>query len=129
MSRTQRFRKESRLRKRRQFLFIQDRGLKVHSDLLLALALDNRGGKTRLGLTVSSKVGNAVARNRVRRHLREWFRKEQAQWPTGLDVVVIAKVPAATATSVALGASMAKLGHELKKRRAAVPLKAESPRG
>lgn len=93
----------------------------MHSELLFALALDNHASHTRVGLTVSSKVGGAVVRNRVRRHLREWYRREGKAWPPGLDVVVIAKNAAAQASGRDLAASMVKLGLELKKRRAAVP--------
>jgi ribonuclease P protein component len=50
----------------------------------------------RLGLVVSKKVGNSVARNRVKRMLREAFRTLMGD--TGIDIVVIARPPAAEAT-------------------------------
>lgn len=46
---------------------------------------------TRLGLSVSRKVGGAVARNRVKRLLREAFRAERAGLPAGLDLVLVAR--------------------------------------
>jgi ribonuclease P protein component len=51
---------------------------------------------TRVGYTVSRKVGNAVARNRVKRWLREAVRVVP-QWPDGVDVVLVARADAATA--------------------------------
>lgn len=45
----------------------------------------------RLGMVVSRKVGNAVARNRVKRLLREAFRATDSLFREGLDVVVIAR--------------------------------------
>ena len=48
----------------------------------------------RLGITASRRVGNAVERNRVKRRVREWFRRERASWTAPLDVLVIARRPA-----------------------------------
>jgi len=50
---------------------------------------------TRVGLTVSRKVGNAVIRNRVKRWLREAIRQQSALVPQGFDAVVIAHPQAA----------------------------------
>ncbi len=44
-----------------------------------------------MGVTVSRKVGKAVVRNRVKRLCREAFRRNAAQLPDGLDVVLIAR--------------------------------------
>jgi ribonuclease P protein component len=46
---------------------------------------------TRLGLSVSRKVGSAVVRNRVKRLLREAFRTSASALPPGLDLVVVAR--------------------------------------
>ena len=49
----------------------------------------------RLGVTVSRKVGNAVVRNRVKRRIREWFRRGRGELGSGVDVVVIGRASAA----------------------------------
>jgi ribonuclease P protein component len=45
----------------------------------------------RLGITVTKKVGNAVVRNRLKRLIREFFRRNKDLFPAGHDVVVMAK--------------------------------------
>lgn len=85
------FPKSLRLTTRRQFLKVQERGVKVSADPLLGAALKNELGVTRLGITVSSKVGNAVVRSRIRRRLREVFRKRRGELPVGIDLVLIAR--------------------------------------
>jgi len=87
----ERFPKALRILKRREFLDVQHKGTKVSAGPLMGLALKNGRDVTRLGLTVSSKVGNAVVRGRIRRQLRELFRKRRDQLPRGLDVVLIAR--------------------------------------
>jgi ribonuclease P protein component len=50
---------------------------------------------SRLGVTVSRKVGGAVVRNRVKRRIREWFRVRRASLGGGRDWVVIGRATAA----------------------------------
>jgi ribonuclease P protein component len=52
---------------------------------------------TRLGITVTRKIGNAVARNRIKRLVREVFRLNRTRLPEGLDLVWVAKQQAAQA--------------------------------
>ncbi|MDA1191518.1 MAG: ribonuclease P protein component [Candidatus Poribacteria bacterium] len=49
----------------------------------------------RLGLTVTKKIGNSVVRNRIKRIVREALRLEADQMRNDLDIVVIARNPAA----------------------------------
>lgn len=62
----------------------------------LALYVRRNGmGKNRLGITVSTKLGHAVVRNRVRRRLREIYRLHEGELLAGIDLVVVARVRSA----------------------------------
>jgi ribonuclease P protein component len=56
---------------------------------LVAYALRNNKGVTRLGVSVGKRCGGSVARTRVRRLLREAFRRARGQFPGGYDVVLV----------------------------------------
>jgi ribonuclease P protein component len=88
----ERFGPERRVKKRKDFLRIQDRGNKVRSrHLLLSVAPRAAGGNSRLGITVTKKIDKlAVVRNRLKRRLRELFRKNRHQVAEGFDLVAIA---------------------------------------
>lgn len=70
-----------------EFVRVYDNGYSVRRGPLLVHALGSRA-TTRLGLSVSRKVGNAVIRNRVKRRLRDAFRRLQHDLPAGYDLVV-----------------------------------------
>ncbi len=91
------FSKEERLRKRREFLGVYERGDKIQSTYFVLYMLENGRSHHRLGITVSRKIGRAVVRNRIKRRLREIFRtNKQAIFPH-CDLVVNAKRAAARA--------------------------------
>ena len=81
---------------------------------LVALALPQGGAATRIGLTVSSKVGGAVVRSRLRRHLRELFRKRRSELPVGIDLVLIARASAAESDYDSLGRAFDAIARKLR---------------
>jgi ribonuclease P protein component len=88
----ERFPKSARLRRRGEFLRVQDGGRKFHTDsFLVFVSQQTAPGPTRVGVTASRKLGGAVQRNRVKRLVREAFRRHTLLFPAGLDVVFIAK--------------------------------------
>lgn len=94
--RTGRFTRADRLLHSREFQHVTRQGRRAASDAFVVLvALDSTGGRPRLGVTVSRRVGNAVVRNRVKRRIREWFRRERERLPAGAEVLVIARKEAA----------------------------------
>ncbi|MGK0359931.1 MAG: ribonuclease P protein component [Bradymonadia bacterium] len=84
-----RFPKDHRLRQRREFLAVQRGGRRVTTPHFVVYGRRNGGRPTRLGITVSRKVGRAHTRNRIKRLLREAFRRQD--WPAGMDVVFVAR--------------------------------------
>jgi ribonuclease P protein component len=80
-----------RLTTRRQFLAVRARGRRVSSSSFTLVGMRNELDTSRLGLTVSRKVGGSVQRNRVKRMLREVFRYNRAALTPHLDLVVLAK--------------------------------------
>lgn len=100
-----------RLKKRRDFLRVQNGGRKHQMRHFLVFVAPRPqppsapdGGASdvglrpeseplpsRLGITVTRKVGKAVTRNRIKRLVREVFRRERHRLASGLDVVWVAK--------------------------------------
>ncbi|MDG2049623.1 MAG: ribonuclease P protein component [Myxococcota bacterium] len=58
---------------------------------------------TRIGISASRRVGNAVARNRIKRRIREWYRTHKPKIPKGKDYVFIVRKPAAVMSSAEIG--------------------------
>ena len=82
------FPKSARLR--RQGEFDRTFASKVYAadGVLVVNASASATGRTRLGLSVSKKVGNAVVRNHWKRLIREAFRQQRNQLPTNIDLIV-----------------------------------------
>lgn len=88
---SQSFPKRVRLRRRVEFLRLQHEGRRQHTGHFVVLKASAAKGWSRVGITVSSRVGNAVVRNRVKRLVREVARRLGQDSDPPMDVVVIAK--------------------------------------
>jgi len=84
------FPKAARLRRRREYLALGRTGRRSQTAHFIVIA-HPRDGTTRLGVTVSRKVGGAVTRNRVKRRVREVFRQHPQRLLANHDLLVIAK--------------------------------------
>lgn len=87
--------RDQRVRKRSEYLAIQEGGRRVTADCLLFVFAPraDAAAPARLGITASRRIGGAVQRNRAKRLIRESFRQLQAQVPDALDIVVVVRKP------------------------------------
>lgn len=83
------FRKQDHLCSPVDFKRVYDRKCSVSNQWLIVYGCPNDLRRTRVGLSVSRKIGNAVARNRFKRLYREAFRLTRANLPAGLDLIVL----------------------------------------
>ena len=92
------FSRDDRLRKRREFEECYASGVRMsgrHLQLFLLARQDAAG--PRLGVSVGKRSGGSVVRNRLRRRVREIFRRGRQGLPKGLRIVVNIKPSAAGA--------------------------------
>jgi ribonuclease P protein component len=99
-----------RLRRRTEHLRCYRQGRRRHGDLVILYAVANEAPHPRLGITVSRKVGNSVVRHRVKRRIREIYRRwsERSELPS-MDFLVHAKPPLATASFQELQTELTRL--------------------
>jgi ribonuclease P protein component len=77
----------TKLRRRAEFARVYERGSRWRGRLLTGFALRNGLAGPRLGIAASGKVGNAVARNRAKRRVRELFRFRKPL--ISIDLIVV----------------------------------------
>ena len=85
------------LKQNSDFRRLYAKGRSSANRFLVLYCRRNGRGVNRMGYTVSSKLGGAVVRNRVRRRLREIARLSMPGLKTGWDIVVVARSRAVTA--------------------------------
>jgi len=127
------FKKESRILKRRQFLALSRREpraeLLVTAGSFLVIGRHNGLDRNRLGVTVTKKVAQrAVARNRIKRQVREFFRLNNRDWPQGLDFLFIARQGAVKATRTQLRDDLTRAGRKISARAGDGSRRAQAPK-
>jgi ribonuclease P protein component len=96
------------LRRRSDFSRVQRRGKRQVGPLFILLTAEARGG-SRIGVTVSKGVGNAVVRNRLRRRVKAILDRTAFGAPPYRDVVLIARPGAGEADFAAVAAELGQL--------------------
>jgi len=82
------------IKENRDFKRLYTKGKTVVNPSLAVYVRPNRLGKNRIGLTVGTKIGKAVCRNRIRRLIRESYRLQEDMLRLGYDIVIVARVRA-----------------------------------
>ncbi|MFO0924619.1 MAG: ribonuclease P protein component [Pirellulales bacterium] len=77
-----------RLKSPLDFQRVFESGKVAANEMLVVHALKRDGDETRLGISISKKVGHAPLRNRWKRLIREAFRLQRESLPRGFDLVI-----------------------------------------
>ena len=109
------FGKDRRILRRAEYLQVYENGRRLAGRKLVFFLRPSSSDRTRLGITITKKTGSSVVRNRLRRRLRELFRRTEA-FSVPVDLVV----------NVRPGAEMAPY-HDLAEDFARLVRRAEEP--
>lgn len=90
-TRSNRFPRQLRLREDRLIRRTVYRGRKKESAFFVCYCLRLPEGPSRVCLRIGKRVGNAVARNRLKRRLREFLRTHKELWPENSAIVIKAR--------------------------------------
>ena len=82
------------IKKNKDFKEVYQNGKSLANRLLVMYVLKTDKQDTRIGISVSKKVGNSVVRHHITRLIRESFRLHEGMVETGLDIVVVARAAA-----------------------------------
>jgi len=85
------FTKADRILKRSEFIALSTHGRRIQNNDFIAYFLPAQHNRSRLGVTVTKKVGQAVERNRIKRLVREYFRLNRHALSGKWDINIIAK--------------------------------------
>ncbi len=96
----------SRLKRRSDFGRVYGKGRSYVTDLIVVYVLPSRSKSTRVGFSVSKKLGKSVVRNRIKRLLREAMRELVPDIAPGFDLVIVARQRVG-------GATLAEIEHAL----------------
>jgi ribonuclease P protein component len=88
------FTKADRIRRPSEYRVLSKNGKRHYSDHFIIISRKNQISRSRLGITVSKKVGKAVTRNRIKRIIRETFRLNRSRITEQVDLNFIAKASA-----------------------------------
>ena len=97
------------LTKNHEFRRLYKKGKNAASKYAVVYCGRNGKVENRLGITVSTKIGGAVQRNRIRRRLKEIYRINEDKFSAGYDIVIVARMKSRFSGFTELGSSVLSL--------------------
>lgn len=88
----------------------------MHASKVVVFFCPNGAGPARLGVSVSTKHGNAVKRNRIKRVFRAAFRQAQALLPAGYDYVLVPRKGVKEYAAKDIRAALEKMAKDMRAR-------------
>lgn len=79
------------LKNNKEFKNVYENGKSYANNFLVAYVLENGTDVSRLGISVSKKVGNSIVRHRLTRLIRESYRLNVDNIKKGVDIVIISR--------------------------------------
>lgn len=101
------------LKKNYEFRRLYSKGRSAATGNIVLYCRKYRRPDNRIGLTVGTKVGNAVVRNRIRRRLRAIYRLNECKLAHGFDIIIVARVRSANASYTELESDFLSLCEKL----------------
>lgn len=81
----------------REFRYAYRKGAKFVTGTVVFYVCANRQSLSKLGITVSAKIGKAVVRNRIKRHIRAAYSARKDEISQGNNIIIVARTKAAYA--------------------------------
>lgn len=78
----------------KKFIFLYKKGKCIVNRNIIIYVRKNNSPYNNLGITAGKKVGNAVARNRAKRIIRQAYWENELNMPVGIDIVIVARASA-----------------------------------
>ncbi len=103
------FPKRYRLRKKKEFEHIFNNGKRIPGRGLVCYWLEDESMGYKLGIVVPRKVGCAVVRNKIKRYIREYYRRHRPLFKRVGALIVVARPQVAQWTHKEIDAELESL--------------------
>lgn len=92
------FPSSNKIKSKKDFQFVYTKGRSVVDSMSVMYVINNEDASLKIGFAVGKKMGNAVVRNRIKRLMREVFRKRRSELKESTKIIWVARKKLATAS-------------------------------